>query len=103
VIFEPLDFIARMAALVPKLRVNLTRFYGVFAPNSKHRALVTPGKRGKGNKSTATGETQDQTPLERRVAMTWAQRLNRVFTSTLRPARRVAMPSRSSPASKTRW
>ena len=44
VIFEPLDFIARLAALVPKPRVNLTRFHGVFAPNSKHRALVTPAK-----------------------------------------------------------
>lgn len=49
VIFEPLDFIARLAALVSKPRVNLTRFHGVFAPNSKHRALVTPAKRGKGN------------------------------------------------------
>ena len=64
---------------MPKPRVNLTRFHGVFAPNSKHRMLVTPGKRGKGNKSTATGETQDQTPIERRVAMTWVQRLKRVF------------------------
>lgn len=36
VIFEPLDFIAKLAALVPKPRVNLTRFHGVFAPNSKH-------------------------------------------------------------------
>ncbi len=33
VIFEPLDFIARLAALVPKPRVNLPRFHGVFAPN----------------------------------------------------------------------
>jgi hypothetical protein len=40
VIFEPFDFIARLAALVPKLRVNLTRFHGVFVPNSKHRAMV---------------------------------------------------------------
>ena len=45
VIFEPLDFIARLAALVPKLRVNLTRFHGVFVPNSAHRARVTPAKR----------------------------------------------------------
>lgn len=34
VVFEPLDFIARLAALVPKPRVNLTRFHGMFAPNS---------------------------------------------------------------------
>ena len=33
VVFEPLDFIARLAALVPNPRVNLTRDHGVFAPN----------------------------------------------------------------------
>ena len=33
VIFEPVDFIAKLAALVPKPRVNLTRYHGVFAPN----------------------------------------------------------------------
>jgi hypothetical protein len=48
VIFEPLDFIAKLAAMVPKPRVNLTRFHGVLAPNSKHRINVTPAKRGKG-------------------------------------------------------
>ena len=46
VIFEPLDFIAKLAALVPKPRVNLTRFHGVFAPNSKHRIRVMPAKKG---------------------------------------------------------
>ena len=79
VIFEPLDFIARLAALVPKPRVNLTRFHGVFAPNSKHRALVTPARRGKGSKSKAANGKQEQTPAECRASMTWAQRLKRVF------------------------
>ncbi len=46
VIFEPVDFIAKLAALIPKPRVNLTRFHGVFAPNSKHRVWVTPARRG---------------------------------------------------------
>jgi len=32
-----IGIIARLAALVPKPRVNLTRFHGVFAPNSQHR------------------------------------------------------------------
>ena len=79
VIFEPLDFLARLAALVPRPRVNLTRFHGVFAPNSKHRVLVTPARRGRGSKPQAPDEAQDQTPAERRAAMTWAQRLKRVF------------------------
>jgi len=43
---NPLDFIARLATLVPKPRVNLARFHWVFGPNCKHRALVTPAARG---------------------------------------------------------
>ncbi len=72
--FEPLDFIARLAALVLKPGINLTRFHGVSAPNRKHRAKVTPAKLGKGNKPKASGEAHEQTPVERRAAMTWAQR-----------------------------
>jgi len=76
VIFEPLDFIARLVALVPRPRVNLTRFHGVFASNSKHRGLITPSKRGKGK---APAQTQKSPPLDRHMAMTWARRLKRVF------------------------
>jgi hypothetical protein len=59
-------------------RVNLTRFHGVFAPNSNHRAQVTPAKRGKGNKPK-TDATDNRTPAEAHAAMRWAQRLKRVF------------------------
>jgi len=62
VFFEPLDFIARLAALIPKPWVNLTRFHGLFAPSNKHRALVTPGKRGKGRKPTEV-ECAQEKPL----------------------------------------
>jgi len=79
VIFEPLDFIAKLAALVPKPRVNLTRFHGVFAPNSKHRVQVTPAGRGKGSETKLPDGSQDQNPFEQRAAMSWAQRLKRVF------------------------
>jgi hypothetical protein len=85
VIFEPLDFIARLAALVSKPRVSLTRFHGVFAPNSKHRALVMPAKRGKCIKAKITDESQ--TPAERRAAMTLAQRLKRVFNIDIETCR----------------
>ncbi len=34
-IFEPVNFIAKLAALAPKPRVNLTRLHGIFAPNRK--------------------------------------------------------------------
>ncbi len=81
VLFDPLDFIAKLASLIPRPKVNLTRFHGVFAPNSKHRIAVTPARRGKGRRK-AIG--QDKTPEERRSAMTWAQRLKRVFTKSRR-------------------
>ena len=68
-------YIARPA--VSTKRLSLTRFHGVFAPNSKHRAQVTPAKRGKVKKIRPPD--QDQTTAERRAAMTWAQRLKRVF------------------------
>ena len=81
VIFKPLDFIAKLAALVPKPRVNLTRFHGVFAPNSKHRIEVTLAKRGKKRKKIPSSDTDwlDKNPEERHQAMTWMQRLKRVF------------------------
>jgi hypothetical protein len=74
VIFEPLDFIARLAALVPKPRVNLTRVHGVFAPNSGLRARVTPGGSARLSRGTAV-----ETASQRHAAMTWAQRLKRIF------------------------
>jgi len=83
VLFEPLDFIAKLSALVPKPRVNLTRFHGVFAPNSKHRVQVTPAQRGKHKQpekaEPADDDCLDKSPEERHRAMTWMQRLKRVF------------------------
>ncbi len=46
VVFAPLTFMARLAALVPKPRVHLTRYHGVFAPDSRWRAAITPAGRG---------------------------------------------------------
>lgn len=80
-IFQPLDFIAKLAALVPKPRVNLTRFHGVFAPNSKHRGQITPAKRGKKTTKVQAGGADwlDKSQEEQHRAMTWMQRLKRVF------------------------
>jgi hypothetical protein len=47
VFFDTIDFIGKLAALIPPPRLNLTRFFGVFAPNSNLRAQVTSSQRGK--------------------------------------------------------
>ena len=74
---RPIDFVARLAALVPKPRVNLTRYHGVLAPNHHWRADITPAGRGKGIRRRRHDE--ENSPIELHAAMTWAQRLKRVF------------------------
>ena len=77
VAFDTVDLMARLTALVPKPRVNLTRYHGVLAPNHRLRGDVTPARRGKELKTGAN--TEPKTPAECHAAMTWAQRLKRVF------------------------
>ena len=76
IVLEPLDFIARLAALVPPPRVHLTRFHGVFAANAALRAAVTPAGRGAGARRRAAPE---QPPTSKEVRLNWARRLKRVF------------------------
>jgi len=78
IVLEPLDLMARLAALVPPPRMHLTRYHGVFAPHSKLRAAVTPAGQGKGKKPPAE-EGTDKPTTPRHVAMSWAKRLKRVF------------------------
>ena len=39
---SPLAFMQRVAALMPRARLDLIRFHGVLAPNAKLCALVEP-------------------------------------------------------------
>jgi hypothetical protein len=42
IVMEPLEFMERLAALVPRLRLHLIRFHGVLAPNAKLRREIVP-------------------------------------------------------------
>ncbi len=68
---------ARLAALVPPPRMHLTRYHGVFAPHSRLRAAITPAGRGAGGKNAKPDAEAPAVP--KHVAMSWAQRLKRVF------------------------
>ncbi len=76
VIFEPLDFIARLAALVPRPRTHLTRYHGVFAPNHRLRDRITPAPPRVSPPNEPPTPATDPAP---RPGMRWAQRLQRVF------------------------
>jgi hypothetical protein len=78
VFLSPFDFIGKLAALVPPPRLNLIRFYGVFAPNSNLRAQVTASQRGKNSSKLAEHLKDSDKPYHAR-SMSWAQRLKRVF------------------------
>ena len=74
VIFEPLNFTAKLAA-------KPHRFHGVLVSNNKHRVEVMPVKRSKRKVHSTSPEKDwlEMAPEEHHQAMTWMQRLKRVF------------------------
>ena len=42
IVMSPLEFMQRLAALVPRPRLHLIRFHGVLAPNAKWRSEIIP-------------------------------------------------------------
>jgi hypothetical protein len=75
IVLELMDFIGRLAALVPPPRVHLTRYHGVFAAHAALRAAITPAGRGAG----AGQRTAPAPPTSKATRMNWARRLKRVF------------------------
>ena len=67
---DPIDFSARLAALVPRPRPHLTPYHRVFAPNFKHRQRIIPN-------SVHPSDRKPQTA--RPAPMRSMQRLKRVF------------------------
>jgi len=80
IVLEPLDLLARLASIVPRSRVNLTRFFGVFAPHFKYRKLVVPKRE---TNKESEGVEKNLTPAQQSSRMTWAQRLKRVFKTDI--------------------
>ena len=63
-VFEPLELIEKLAALVPPPRINLVRYHGVLAPAARNRAGIVPGSPAGDEASTrdrcACGRRDDQ-------------------------------------------
>jgi hypothetical protein len=72
--------------LVPKPRAHLTRYHGVFAPASPDRSRVVP--RTQAAAASQTDECGEPSASDRQRAMTWAQRLKRVFAIDIETCRR---------------
>ncbi len=42
-LFEPLEFLEKLAALTPRPRINLILYHGVLAPHARWRSRIVPG------------------------------------------------------------
>ena len=91
VIFEPLDLIGKLAALVPPPRFNLVRYHGVLGPSARWRSTIVPEgssggcgslncsgcgvKRGKKGEKGKEGKNAQGHPRN----YTWSELMKRVF------------------------
>ncbi len=82
-VMSPLEFMQRLAALVPRPRLHLIEFHGVLAPNPKPRAQVVPQEVSQ----KPEAPTQAAQPAQgkancahhRPARLSWAKLLKRVF------------------------
>ena len=78
IVMQPLEFMQRLAALVPRPRLHLIRFHGVLAPNAKLRPQIIPSAPANAtDPPSAQGETTLAPSAPARIR--WAQLLKRVF------------------------
>ena len=80
-VMTPLEFLQRLAALVPRPRLHLIRFHGVLAPNAALRAQIVPGEADPA--PTTAADAGDPPAVSPRARMSWAQLLQRVFAIDL--------------------
>jgi hypothetical protein len=83
-VMSQLEFMQRLAALIPRPRLHLIRFHGVLAPNAKLRALVVPQGLAQPEEATEAAaatecEAEAETAQGRPGRISWARLLKPVF------------------------
>jgi hypothetical protein len=98
-VMSPLEFMQRLAALVPRPRLHLIRFgvrttslrevsgpplrgHGVLAPNAKLRAMVVPQEPEASAQQAKPSECKANCAHHRPVLLSWARLLKRVLATT---------------------
>jgi hypothetical protein len=87
VIYEPLEFMEKLAALVPPPGFNLIRYSGVLAPSSSWRRQIIPAEDSadfhcckKGFQHAANTEKANKNPGLGESRYAWAELLKRVYS-----------------------
>lgn len=110
-IMTPIQFMARLAALVPPPRHPLVRFYGVFAPHSQWRSRVVPVAAVPKNAARVTQHAQgDNRPPSvaatsdaARPAPRWPRGESTQMPSMPAPASEAASAARFTRLSRLDW
>jgi len=91
IVFEPLDLIGKLAALVPPPRFNLVRYQGIFSPASSWRSSIVPFYSGESESigHACCNEKKQERDPERKSSekescnhprnYSWAELMKRVF------------------------
>jgi len=98
--FDPVDFVGKLAALVPRPRSNLVRYHGCLAPYASIRAYVVKDGRGQPPSKAelaaiaaarCSSSVESRAPIscapQRRRGLRWPEVMQRVFATG-----RVAVP-----------
>ena len=98
-LFEPLDLIARLCALVPPPGFHMVRYHGLFAPNAKLRAEVVPAPPSGAAPKLPTAPQLEldlwgPTATARPRRKPWAWLLKHVFAEDLAACERCGGPTR---------
>ena len=90
---KPIDFMGRLAALVPRPRLHQNRFHGILAPNAKRPAMMVPQARGstrprqdyrtQAGADAAASAGRADAPAPRR-GLHWADLLRRAYDIDMR-------------------
>ena len=83
-LFEPVEFLEKLAALTPRPAINLVFYHGVLAPYARWRPDMVAYGRPEGDPATGPKETMGRADGERRGAATprywaWAALMRRAF------------------------
>jgi len=82
-LFSGLEFVEKLAALVPPPRIHLTRFFGCLAPHAKIRSLIVPKKAEAEVSGQPPVSAEAQAPVQdtrkKTYRIAWAELLARVF------------------------
>ena len=89
-IFEPLELVEKLAALVPPPRFNLVRYHGVLAPSATFRPLIIPESESSASPAHPNCSAKQQDPAHQAASnkknsgcrprnYSWSELMKRIF------------------------